>query len=188
MPLAKNKKVTDRLCFTSTGANYLFQTHIFACYICPVQKLTPKQALLKLAKYCAYQERCHDEVRNKLAEYGVWGDDAAEIILELIEQNYLNEERFAKAYAGGKFRTKKWGRVKIMRELKQRHISDYCIKKGLLEIDDDSYTETLKQLAVEKYNTVKDKNIFIRKQKTARYLTEKGYETDLIWDLLKKMD
>lgn len=154
-------------------------------YIWRVQKLTPQQAFLKLAKYCAYQERCHDEVRKKLADYGVWGDDAMEITAKLIEHNYLNEERFAIAYAGGKFRTKQWGRIRIIRELKLRHVSEYCIRKALGELDDDIYMQTLHELAEEKYNSVKGSQDFIRKQKTARYLIEKGYENDLVWDTLK---
>jgi regulatory protein len=157
-------------------------------YICCVQKITPQQAFIKLAKYCAYQERCHDEVRKKLAEYWVWGDDAQEIMAKLIEQNYLNEERFAVAYAGGKFRTKKWGRLRIVRELKQRHISEYCIKKALLELDDTTYIQTLHELAEAKYNSIKGVHDFIKKQKTARYLIDKGYENDLVWDTLKNFN
>ena len=102
--------------------------------------------LLKAASYCAYQERCHNEVRNKLADWGVYGLEADQVILQLIELNYLNEERFAVAFAGGKFRVKQWGRLKIKRELKVRGVSDYCIQMAFKEIDADDYFETLKVL------------------------------------------
>jgi regulatory protein len=148
---------------------------------------TPQQALLKAASYCAYQDRCYKEVEEKLAEWGVYGTDAGELMLKLSEQNYLNEERFAKAFAGGKFRTKKWGRNKIRIELKQRKISDYCIKQAMKEIDDLVYEETLKQLAEEKFEEQKDKNILLRKNKTAQWLMGKGYEADLIWSTLSTL-
>ena len=148
-------------------------------------KLTPQQALLKMANYCAYQERCHSEAKNKLAELGIYYENADQIIAELITQNYLNEERFAKAYAGGKFRIKKWGRNKIKQELKQKQVSDYCIQQGLKEIDADDYLVTLKKEAKEKYEKVKDKNVLIKNNKTAQYLMSRGFEADLVWDVLK---
>lgn len=151
------------------------------------KKLTPKQALMKAAGYCAYQERCHEEVKVKLAEWGIYGDDAGTIMHELVEQNYLNEERFAKAFAGGKFRVKKWGRIKIILELKARKVSDYCLNSAMKEIDEKKYTETLKELAEERINSVKDKNILVRKNKTAQYLIGKGYEADLVWDILNSI-
>lgn len=151
-------------------------------------KLTPKQALLKLASYCAYQERSHYEVKNKLAEYGVFYNDAEQVIAELIIQNYLNEERFAKAFAGGKFRVKKWGRNKIKQELKLKQVSDYCIQQGMKEIDFDDYLLTLSEEALAKYNTLKDKNYLIKANKTAKYLVSRGFETDLVWDIVKKIN
>jgi regulatory protein len=150
-------------------------------------KLTPQQALLKAASFCAYQERCHEEVKEKLNEWGVWGIDADEIILQLIQQNYLNEERFAKAFAGGKFRTKKWGRVKIRLELKARKVSDFCIASGMKEIDPERYEKTLKELAEEKYVSLKDKNSLVKKNKTATYLIGKGYEADMVWGCLAQV-
>jgi len=148
------------------------------------KKRTPNQALLKAASFCAYQERCHAEVYEKLNEWGIWGDDAAAIVLQLIEQNYLNEERFAIAFAGGKFRVKKWGRIKIKNELKQRDISEYCIKKAMLEIDDLAYEETITALAQKKWHETKEKNLFKKKAKVAAYLVGKGYESELIWQVL----
>lgn len=148
-------------------------------------KLTPQQALLKLAHYCAYQERCHVEVTNKLAEFGVYYQDAEQVIAELIIQNYLNEERFAKAFAGGKFRVKKWGRNKIKQELKLKKVSDYCIQQGLKEIDNEQYIQVLEKEALQKYITIKDKNFLVKANKTAQYLVSRGFETDLVWDVVK---
>ncbi len=152
------------------------------------QKLTPLLALPKLKQYCAYQERCHSEVKEKLAGYGVYGDDAAEIISKLIEENYLNEERFAIHFAGGRFRVKQWGRVKIRYELKQKLVSEYCIKKALKSIDPDDYEITLQKLAEQKLKTLKgEKNIFIKKRKLQDFLLQRGFETDLIREVVKKV-
>jgi len=151
-------------------------------------KLTPQQALLKLAHFCAYQERCHLEVKNKLAEYGVYYNDAVQVIAELIVQNYLNEERFAKAFAGGKFRVKKWGRNKIRQELKLKKLSDYCIQQGLKQIDSDQYIQVMESEAIKKYKLVKDKNPLVKANKTAQYLVSRGFETDLVWDVVKALN
>lgn len=151
------------------------------------QLLTPSQALLKSAHYCAYQERCQKEVRAKLAEWGLWGVDAENIVLQLIEQNYLNEERFARAFAGGKFRTKQWGRNKIKIELRQREISDYCLSKAMLEIDGDDYLKVLEAEAIKKLKGTKDKDTRVKKLKASRYLIGKGFEPDLTWDVLNKL-
>jgi regulatory protein len=109
-------------------------------------KLTPQQALPKLKQYCAYQERCHSEVKEKLYSYGVYGDDADSIVSQLIEENYLNEERFALHFAGGKFKMKQWGKMKIKYSLKQKQVSNYCIKKALNSIDDVEYEAVLEKL------------------------------------------
>ncbi len=148
-------------------------------------KLTPSQALLKAANYCAYQERCHIEVLEKLSEWGIWGFDAQEILLTLIEQNYLNEERFAIAFAGGKFRVKHWGKVKIKLELKQRDISEYCLNKALNEISDQDYLHTLNEQIDKKWAETKDKNLLSKRAKVARYVIGKGFEQDLIWNILR---
>ena len=157
--------------------------------LCPLmlpQKLTPQQALPKLKKYCAYQERCHQEVLEKLYSYGVFRDDAQEIISQLIEENYLNEERFALHYASGKFRIKQWGKVKIKYQLKQKNVSEYCIKKALLSIDKTQYKKLLYKLADMKLAALKsEKNIFIKKRKLQDHLVQRGFENDLIRELLK---
>jgi regulatory protein len=120
-----------------------------------LQRLTPLQALPKVKQYCAYQERCHSEVKEKLFTYGVYGDDADSIISTLIEEDYLNEERFAIAFAGGKFRMKQWGKVKISYELKQKQVSAYCIKKALQSIQAEEYENTLQKLAEQKLKTLR---------------------------------
>ena len=148
-------------------------------------KLTPSQALLKASSYCAYQERCHKEVLDKLSEWGVWGIDAQEILLTLIEQNYLNEERFAIAFAGGKFRVKNWGKVKIKLALKQKDISEYCLNKALNEISDQDYWQTLNEQIDKKWAETTDKNVLSKRAKVARYAAGKGFEQDLIWDILR---
>ena len=144
------------------------------------KQLTKEEAFQKLKHYCAYQERCHSEVKEKLYNIGIWKKEHDEIIATLIEDNYLNEERFAIAYAGGRFRIKKWGRTKIKYELKQKQVSDYCIKKALKKIDEEDYLKVLGKLAKEKYASLKNDQPLIRKKKTITYLQQKGYEYELI--------
>jgi len=149
------------------------------------KQLTKEQALQKLKHYCGYQERCHSEVKEKLYSLGVGNKDHDEIISTLIEEDCLNEERFAIAFAGGKFRMKQWGRIKIKYELKQKQVGDYCIKKALTQISDEEYRTTLKKLVEEKYTSLKEEQYFVRKKKTIDYLLQKGYESELI---KKEMD
>jgi regulatory protein len=147
--------------------------------------LTKEQALQKLKHFCGYQERCHNEVKEKLYGLGVSKNEHDEIISTLIEENYLNEERFARAFAGGKFRVKQWGRVKIKYELKQKQVSEYNIKRALKEIDEAMYQTVLKKLYQEKWEQLKgEKNRFIKLTKTRDYLLQKGYENELVKGLL----
>lgn len=143
--------------------------------------------LQKLRNYCAYQERCHSEVALKCRELGLRGDAIDTAIAALIADNFLNEERFAKAFAGGKFRIKHWGRRKIVIELQQRQVSPYCIKKGLQEIDDADYRETLARLANKKYASLEGEHPLKQKQKTIQYLVQKGYETALVLAILEEI-
>lgn len=138
--------------------------------------------------YCKYQERCQQEVRSKLYELGFKAASyVEEQIAMLIESGALNEERFARAYARGKFRMKQWGREKIKRELKMRKISDFCIKKGLSEINEEDYDNTLNKIASKKAEESRaDRSILSRKQKLYRYLVQKGYERDLVTDMVNK--
>lgn len=151
------------------------------------KQLTKEQALQKLRHYCAYQERSHSEVKEKLYQLGVWKKDHDEIIASLIEDNYLNEERFAIAFAGGKFRMKEWGRVKIKYELKQKQVSDYSIRKALKEIKEEDYLKVLHKLAEEKYASLKSDQYLVRKKKTIDYLMQKGFEPALITSVLNEM-
>ena len=149
------------------------------------QKFTPTQALPKAKYYCAYQERCHSEVKDKLYGFGLNKKEVDEILGILIEENYLNEERFAIAFAGGHFRTKKWGRIKIKYQLKQKQVSEYCIKKALKQINEGDYLKTLQKLFDEKLKTLKsEKNIFIKKRKLQDYLMQRGFESDLVRELI----
>jgi len=142
----------------------------------------------KLRHYCAYQERCHEEVRTKLLSLKIYGNDLEEAINKLIEDDFLNEERFAKAYASGKFRMKKWGRIKILNGLKQRKISDYCIRKGMAEIEEDDYLKTLKQLITSATKKYKSNNPFETNSRVAKYIISKGYESNLVWSMMKGDD
>jgi regulatory protein len=139
-----------------------------------------RQAIMR---YCEYQERCHSEVRNKLYELGCTTPEVEQEITRLIEDGLLNEERFARAYARGKFRLKYWGRVKIRQQLKLKKISDYCIKKAMTEIDGDEYEARMEQLmrrkAIEINRT--EHNYIARKAKLYRYMLGKGYEQDMIY-------
>lgn len=148
------------------------------------RNLSKEQALQKLKHYCAYQERCHSEVREKLYSLGVWQKDHDEIISTLIEEDYLNEERFAIAFAGGKWRVKRWGRVKIKYELKQKQVSDYCIKKAMKQIDEDEYLEVITRLAEEKYAALKKEQYLVRKKKTMDHLVARGVEPDMVRQIL----
>jgi len=150
--------------------------------------LTKEQALQKARHFCAYQERCHNEVKEKLYSFGLWKKDVEETISLLIGDDYLNEERFAIQFAGGRFRMKQWGRVKIRYELKQRQLSEYCIKKALAAIDEEDYHKTLSKLAAQKWDILKgETNVFARRHKLQDYLLQKGYESDLIGQTLKEV-
>ena len=142
--------------------------------------LTREQALQKLRQYCAYQERSHYEVQQKLYELGIRKAEHDEIIATLIEEDYLNEERFAMQFVGGKFRMKDWGRKKIYYALKEKKVSEYSIKKAMQQIDEKAYAETLKELAEKKYESLKDEQWLTRKKKTIDFLLQKGYEFDLV--------
>ena len=150
----------------------------------PKKHLSVNEAKLKAADYCAYQERSQQEVRNKLYSYGLHQDEVEQAISELITEKFINEERFARAYAGGKFRMKKWGRVKIIQGLKQHKISEYCIKKGLSEIDEDDYNETIQALIDKKRLHIAAASPQLIKKKLAAFLQQKGYESNLVWEVL----
>jgi regulatory protein len=150
-------------------------------------QFTKEQALQKAKNYCAYQERCHSEVKEKLYSFGLHKKEMEELLSALVEENYLNEERFAVQFAGGRFRIKQWGKVKIKYELKQKQISEYCIKKALASINEKDYLKTAQKLFLQKLKTLKsEKNIFIRKKKLQGYLLQKGFESSLIIKIINQ--
>lgn len=154
----------------------------------PFQTFTPEQAVPKIKQFCAYQERCHAEVREKLYSFGLNKMEVEEIISELITENYLNEERFAIHFAGGKFRMKQWGKIKIKLVLKSKQVSDYCIKKALKEIDSKEYETTFQKLVQQKLKTLKsERNIFIRKRKMQDFLMQKGFEMEMIHKVINQL-
>ncbi len=143
---------------------------------------------LKAANFCAYQERSQNEVRDKLYKLGATPDEVEELICQLILENYLNEERFAKVFAGGKFRIKHWGKVKIEQELKLKGISPRNINTGLLEIEDQEYIKTLRHILEKKQKSLKEKNPYQRKHKISLHAIRKGYEPSLVWELLNELE
>lgn len=148
------------------------------------KRLSKEEALAQLQKYCAYQDRCHSEVRTRLLEYQVYGDDLEEIISELIAEDFLNEERFARSYARGKFRIKKWGRIKIKQELKLRQISDYCIRKAMTEIDDDEYLQTLETIIERKRDSLPKLDHYTLRKKIVDFALRRGYEYEIISEII----
>jgi len=148
---------------------------------------TPKEAKLKAANFCAYQERSQKEVRNKLYDLGLYPDEVEDVLTDLIMDNFINEERFAKAYIGGKFRVKKWGRKKILIGIAPHKLSPYCIKKGLEEIDDEDYIQTLEELVEKKANAVSESDLFKKRNKVATYAMYRGFESDLVWEVVKRL-
>jgi len=148
----------------------------------PKKSLTKEQAYQKLRHYCAYQDRCHSEVKMKAYSLGLRKPEAEELTSKLIEENCLNEERFAKTFAGGKFRIKQWGRMKIIGELKGKQISSYCIAAAMEEIDENKYKQILHKLAVKRWNSIKGTgaNLFVKMTKTRNFLLLKGYEPALV--------
>ncbi len=140
---------------------------------------------LKIARYCAYQERAHTEVEQKLYSYGLYSGQVQEVMAWLITENYLNEERYAIAFAGGKFRVKKWGRNKIKQHLGLKKVSEYSINKALAAIDEEEYRQTLTDLIKQKVAQVSAPNSYALRHKVARYVINKGYEPEQVWPLVK---
>lgn len=145
------------------------------------KKITdPQLALSKIESWCAYQERCQQEVRDKLYSWGLWKDAVESIISDLISRNFLNEERFAIAYAGGKFRIKKWGRQKIKVELKRRNITEAIIRRAMKEIETADYVNAIGKVLASKWQSEKEKHPLKKKLKVMRYLVSRGFEPELI--------
>ena len=143
---------------------------------------TVDEATKKLEHYCAYQERCHHEVRQKLKSMNMIPEAIDVIIVHLLEHNYLNEERFAKTYVSGKFRIKKWGRRRLTQELKKKDISKFNINKALTEIEETDYIEVFNDLAEKRANSIKETNKFKKRKKLIDYLLYRGWESHLVYE------
>jgi regulatory protein len=152
-----------------------------------MKKITPIEAKGKIQRYCAYQERSHQEVRNKLYSFGLYSDEVDQLLTDLITDGFLNEERFAKAFAGGKFRMKKWGRIKIVNALEAHGLSKNCIRIGVKEIDTNDYITTLESILQKKSEEIDEENIFAKRDKLSKYAIQKGYEPELVWKTLKEL-
>ncbi len=143
---------------------------------------------LKIETYCVYQERCHQEVEEKLKQLGADADERNAIIVHLITHNFLNETRFACSFARGKHRIKNWGKIRIVNELKFRNISTFNINEALKEINEDEYLETLNQIAEKIWNTTTEKNVLKKRKKCCDYLLRKGYESHLVYDAIRVLE
>lgn len=149
---------------------------------------TVKQALDKAYKYCALQDRCQSEMITKLKSWNLSEDEAAEVLIQLITEQFVNDERFARSFVRGKFNQNGWGRVKITYALRQKEISTQCINMALEEIDDEKYHSKLIDIATKKWNITSAKNDFEKKNKVAGYLVSRGFESNLIWDTLNNLE
>ena len=151
--------------------------------------LTLDELKNRMERYCAYQERCHQEVKTKLRKIGAFGDDSDVVISHLIKNDYLNETRFAVLYARSKFSIKKWGKKRIINELKQRKITIYNINKSLEQITEEDYILTFNTLAGKRWKQLKKKKepLSQQKKKLINYLQYRGWENDLIFELLNKL-
>ena len=145
------------------------------------------EAQKNMENYCAYQERCHKEVKEKLYKMKMIPQVVDQIVVHLINENYLNEVRFAKAFARGKFRIKKWGKNRIIRELKFREISKYSIESALKEIDLDQYHLILHELTLKRIAQVKETNVYKKKKKVADYLLYRGWESNLVYEKINEL-
>jgi regulatory protein len=150
-------------------------------------RIGKEQAIQRIRHYCAYQERAQQEVRDKLYELGMTMDEVEEIMSDLIAENFLNEERFATQFAGGHFRIKGWGKVKIQHALQQKRVSSYNIKIGLKAIDEDAYLKTLETLAAKKWNSLKGERGLSRMAKTQAFLHQRGFEPLLYQPIVQSL-
>lgn len=144
--------------------------------------------LQKLEYYCSYQERCHVEVNEKLRSFAISENERDKVIVHLIEQNFLNEERFASVFTLSKFHQKKWGKIRLKNELKARKISDYLIQKAIKEIPTDEYETTFAILSEKCWESINEKNTLKKRKKFCDYMLRKGWESDWVYEKVKKME
>ena len=168
--------------------NYINKFILFLKMPSPQGHTNYIEAKKKIEHYCAYQERCHLEVIEKLRGMGMYSAECDQLLGHLIQENYLNETRFAQAFARGKFRIKKWGKNRIIRELQQRKISDYNLKKGLAEIDENDYLETIASLADKFWETHNHRTLPLQKKKVVNALYYRGWESELIYTQIRRLE
>ena len=152
------------------------------------QKLSFSEAQKKLEYFCAYQERCHQEVVQKCYDLGLLSIEIDEVMVHLIQNNYLNEERFARSFARGKFRIKFWGKTRIVNELQARKIASPNIKLALTEIDEDEYEQAFNTLSERHWNTILEKNTLKKRKKFCDYLLRKGWESEMVYSKVKELE
>ncbi len=150
------------------------------------EKFDQNQIFLKIIKYCAYQERCELDVEEKLKKYKLNEDRTCQIINRLREEKYIDNQRFARIFASGKFRNNKWGRIRIRHELKRKSIQEEYIDQALATMDENEYTRIILELIKKKKKSIRKEDPFIIRNKIAQYICAKGFESDLVWDLLKE--
>lgn len=144
-----------------------------------------KEARLKIEHYCAYQERSHKQVQEKLRSFGLIPDVADELVIELILGNFLNEARFASAFTRGRFNIKGWGKIKIKQHLKMHQVSEYNIKRAVAEISDNEYFNTFEKIATKKWAALKGENTVQKKQKLLRFMYSRGFESQMAYEFLQ---
>ena len=154
----------------------------------PNDFFTFTEAIQKLEHYCAYQDRCHQEVVAKLRTLRMTANETDEIVVHLINHNFLNEERFACSFARGKHRIKHWGKIRIVNELKSRHISQYNINTALKEISPQEYNETFHSTADRHWDTLQETNTLKKRKKFCDYLLRKGFESQLVYEKVKDLE
>ena len=153
----------------------------------PQKTYTVDEAQKRLEHYCAYQERCHKEVSQKLYDMKMIPEARDQIIVHLLKHNFLNEERFAKAFVRGKFRIKKWGKQRLQLELKRKDINNTIITIALKEIDNEDYFNTFDALAEKKLETIRESNLQKRRKKLADYLLYRGWESQMVYDKIREL-
>jgi len=142
----------------------------------PLKKISISEAIIKARTFCNYRDRCHKELRDKLYEMGLWKKEVDQVLMQMMDENLLNEERFARSFARGYFRNKRWGKAKIKYELQQRQIHSRLIQTALTEIEEDEYAQTIEHLIEKKFNLLSLDNPLTKKQKVANYLLQKGFQ------------
>ena len=151
------------------------------------KRLTPNAAKPKIEAYCAYQPRCQNEVMEKLYSFGLSSEDANQLLFHVVKMGLVNDETYAVLFAGSKLRQNHWGKIKIKLALKQKQMTDYCIKKALNSLDEEQYSEILEKEALKYARTLKDKLYYIKQQKLSKHLISKGFETDLSFEIAKSI-